>query len=95
MYEAGGSRHPKFFNNNMSTAVVFLDIEKAFETTWSSGLLYKLSELEMSTSRIELIVSFLTDRKLRLLMEEEFSTPREIVIVVLQSSSLVPVLCSP
>jgi hypothetical protein len=29
-------------NNNMSTAAVFLDIKKAFDTTWHSGLLYKL-----------------------------------------------------
>jgi hypothetical protein len=28
------------FNNNMSTAAVFLDIEKAFDTTWHPGLLY-------------------------------------------------------
>jgi hypothetical protein len=28
------------FNNNMSTAAVFLDIEKAFDTTWHNGLLY-------------------------------------------------------
>jgi hypothetical protein len=28
-------------NNNMSTAAVFLDIEKAFETTCHLGLLYK------------------------------------------------------
>jgi hypothetical protein len=33
------------FNNNMSTVAVFLDIEKAFDTTWHSGLPYKLSEL--------------------------------------------------
>jgi hypothetical protein len=33
------------FNNNMSTAAVFLDIEKAFGTTWHPGLLYKLSKL--------------------------------------------------
>jgi hypothetical protein len=34
------------FNNNMSTVAVFLDIEKAFDTTWHSGLLHKLPELE-------------------------------------------------
>jgi hypothetical protein len=34
------------FNNNMPTAAVFLDIEKAFDTTWHLGLLYKLSKLE-------------------------------------------------
>jgi hypothetical protein len=40
------------FINNMFTAAVFLDIEKAFYTTWHSGLLYKLSNLEFSTSLI-------------------------------------------
>jgi hypothetical protein len=29
------------FNKTMSTAAVFLDIKKAFDTTWHSGLLYK------------------------------------------------------
>jgi hypothetical protein len=51
------------FNNNMSTAAVFLDIEKAFDTTWHFGLLYKLSKLEFSTSLIRLIGSFLSKRK--------------------------------
>jgi hypothetical protein len=30
------------FNNNMSMAAVFFDIEKAFDTTWHLGLPYKL-----------------------------------------------------
>jgi hypothetical protein len=51
------------FNNNMSTAAVFLDIEKAPDKTWHSGLLYKLSELAFLSSLIKLIASFLTDRK--------------------------------
>jgi hypothetical protein len=42
-------------NNNMSTAAVFLDIKKAFDTTWHPGLLYKLSKLQFSTSLIKLI----------------------------------------
>jgi hypothetical protein len=33
------------FNNKMSTAVVFLDMEEAFDTTWHFGLLYNLSKL--------------------------------------------------
>jgi hypothetical protein len=36
------------FNNNMSKDDVFLDIEKAVNTTWHPGLLYKLSELKFS-----------------------------------------------
>jgi hypothetical protein len=34
------------FNNNMSTAAAFFDIEEAFDTTWHLDLLYKISELE-------------------------------------------------
>jgi hypothetical protein len=61
----------------MSTAAVFLDIEKAFDTTWHSGLLYKLSKLEFSYISTKLIWSFLSQRKFRVLVEGEISTPRE------------------
>jgi hypothetical protein len=63
----------------MSThcAAMILDMEKAFDTTWHSGLLYKLSELGFSTSLIELIASFLTDRKFDLLVEGEFSARKK------------------
>jgi hypothetical protein len=42
------------FNDKMSTATVLLDIKKAFDTTWYSGLLYKLSKFEFSSSLIKL-----------------------------------------
>jgi hypothetical protein len=51
------------FNTKISTAAVFLDNEKTFDTTWHSGLLYKLSKLEFSTSLIKLISSFLSQGK--------------------------------
>jgi hypothetical protein len=51
------------FNNNMLTAAAFLDTEKAFDTTWNTGILYKLSELESSSSLVKAIASFLTNRK--------------------------------
>jgi hypothetical protein len=46
---------PPEVDNKMSTAAVFLDIEKAFDTTWHPGLLYKLSKLNFSTRIIKLI----------------------------------------
>jgi hypothetical protein len=64
------------FNNNMSTAAVFLDIEKAFGTTWQPGLLYKLSKLQFSTSLIKFISSSFSQRKFRATVEGEMSTPR-------------------
>jgi hypothetical protein len=61
----------------MSKAAMILGIEKAFDTTWYSGLLYKLSKLEFSSSLIKLISSF---RKFKFIasVEDEMSTPREI-----------------
>jgi hypothetical protein len=51
------------FSTKMSTAEVFLDTEKAFDTVWHTGLLYKLSKLEFLDSLIKLISSFLPQRK--------------------------------
>jgi hypothetical protein len=40
------------FNNKMSTTAVFFELEKAFDTTWHTGLPYNLSKLEFSISFI-------------------------------------------
>jgi hypothetical protein len=82
------------FNNNMLTAAVFLDIEKTFDKTWHSGLLYtrKLSELAFSTSLVKLIAFFLTNRKLKVLVEGKFSTPRNIAARAYQGSVLALIL---
>jgi hypothetical protein len=71
----------------MSTAAVFLYIEKAFDTTW-----HKLSKLQFSTSLIKLIGSFLSQRKLRVSVGSEISTPRYMQAGVPQSSVLSPTL---
>jgi hypothetical protein len=76
------------FNNNMSTAAVFLDTEKAFDKTWHLGLLYKLLELKFSISLIKLVNSFLSQRKFRLSIKGELSTSRNIQIGVSQCSVL-------
>jgi hypothetical protein len=80
------------FNNKMSTAAMFLDIEKAFDTSWHPGLLYKLSKLEFSTRLIRLISSFLSENKFRVSVEGEMSTPREMQAVVPEGSVLSPTL---
>jgi hypothetical protein len=54
------------FDNKMSTAAVFLDIEKAFDTTSHAGLLYKLTKLNFSTRITKLVNSFLFQRKFSL-----------------------------
>jgi hypothetical protein len=80
------------FNNKMSTAAVLLDIEKAFDSTWHPGLLCKLSKLEFSTNLINLLGSFLSQRKFRVSVEGEMSTPRSMQAAVPQGSILSPTL---
>jgi hypothetical protein len=60
------------FNSNMFTAAVFLDIEKAFDTTWHPGLLYNLSKLQFSNRLIKLISSILSQRKFSLYRRRNF-----------------------
>jgi hypothetical protein len=62
-------------NNNISTAAVFFHIDKAFVTTWHSGLPYELSKLKFSKSLMQLIGSFLSHRKFSVSVECEISTP--------------------
>jgi hypothetical protein len=76
------------FNKNISTAAVFLDIEKALDTTWHPVLLYKLSKLEFSSSMIKLITFFLSKRKLRISEDSVMSTLREMQVWALQVSEL-------
>jgi hypothetical protein len=71
---------------------VFLDIEKAFDTTWHPGLLYKLSKLKFLTNLVKLISSFLSKRKFRVSVAGEMFTPRLMQAGVPQSYVLSPTL---
>jgi hypothetical protein len=79
-------------NNNMSTAAVFLDDEKAFDTIWQPGLLYKLSNLQFSTSLIKSIGLLLSQRKFIVSIEGEMSTPRYMQAGMPQGFILSPTL---
>ena len=48
--------------NRKSTGMVLLDIEKAFDSVWHNGLLYKLKVFRTPIYLIKLIASFLRDR---------------------------------
>jgi len=66
------------FSNNIYTAVVCLDIDKAFDTTRHSGLLTKLLKSLFSLSIINLLSSLLSHGKLRIPLEGEISTQRNL-----------------
>ena len=50
------------FNHNKHTGAVFLDIEKAFDTTWHEGLIYKLIGYRFPRYIIHLIMFYLNNR---------------------------------
>jgi hypothetical protein len=82
------------FNNNMSMAAAFLDIEKAFHTTWHLGLLYKLPKLQILANLTKLISSFLSNRNSRATVAGVLSTTQRIKAGAPQGFFLAPTLCS-
>jgi hypothetical protein len=94
MYESDGWRLSKFKQEYVNGYAILVR-DNAFGPTWQSGLLYKLSEVELSISLIKLSVYFLTNRKFKIKVEGEFSTAREVMVRETQSSVLAPVMYSP
>lgn len=71
--------------------VVSLDIEKAFDTTWHKGLLYKMINFGFSSQLIKLTNLYLMDREFFVNIDGESSNLRPIVAGVPQGSNLGPI----
>lgn len=50
------------FNQNQSTGLALLDLEKAFDSVWHDGLIHKLIQYKYPDFLISLIMSYLKDR---------------------------------
>ena len=61
------------FERNMTTIAVFLDISKAYDSTWHTGLIYKLVTMNVPGELIRVIDSFLAQRSFRVNMDGAFS----------------------
>jgi len=79
-------------SNGVSTAAVFLDIEKSSDTAWHPGLSYELSKWHFPAAIIHLISSFLSSRTFRVTVEGEMFTSREIQAGEPQDFVLAPTL---
>lgn len=78
--------------NKMCTAVIFLDVAKAFDSVWHDGLVHKFSAAGFPTAQIQLLASFLRDRSFRAKTGNALSGPRPIEAGVPQGSALSPLL---
>lgn len=83
----------KGLNKRSPTIAVSLDFEKAFDTAWQSGIIYKmLSQQNFDPRLVRIIVDYLDDRTFKVQSSDSFSSSRTIKAGVPQGSILGPVL---
>ena len=80
------------FNRKRNTVAVFLDIEKAFDTIWINGLIYKLNQINITQSLLKLISSYLINRKFYVTVDGFLSDYKHIHAGVPQGAVLSPLL---
>ena len=66
-------RIARAFNRSGATRAVALDLSKAFNKVWHVGLLHKLKSYGISGQIFGLISSFLSNRRLRVVLDEKSS----------------------
>ena len=85
-------RIARAFNRSGGTRAVALDISKAFDRVWHTGLLHKLKPYGISGQIFGLISSFLNNRQLQVVLEGKSSQEYPVNAGVPQGSILGPAL---
>ena len=80
------------FNRSGATRAVAFDISKTFERVWHADLLHKLKSYGMSGQIFGLISSFLSNRRLRVVLDGKSSQEYPVNAGVPQGSILGPTL---
>lgn len=79
-------------NMKSSTGLVLLDVEKAFDSMWHNGLIFKLLKFNLPFHIIKIIKNFLSDRYFTVSFGSASSEQRAIPAGVPQGSVLGPIL---
>lgn len=82
------------FNRKLTTIALFLDIEKAFDTVWFNGLVFKLINLKFPEYLTRLISNYLAERTFKVCVNDEQSDVKAILAGAPQGSVLAPLLYS-
>ena len=85
-------RTARAFNRSGATRVVALDISKAFDRVWHAGLLHKRKSYGISGQIFGLISSFLSNRRLRVVLDGKSSQEYPVNAGVPQGSIFGPTL---
>lgn len=75
-----------------STGMVLLDVEKAFDSVWHNGLIYKLQQMQFPMTLTKLLMSYLSNRKFGVSVGDAVSALRNVPAGVPQGSVLGPLL---
>ena len=81
-------RIARVFNRSGATRAVALDISKAFDRVWHAGLLHKLKSSGISGQIFGFISSFLSNRRLRVVLDGKSSQEYPVIAGVPQGSIL-------
>jgi hypothetical protein len=64
------------YNTHKHTGMVLIDLEKAYDTVWIHGLLYKLITFNLPMYLLYILKAFLEDRSFTVHLNEALSTPK-------------------
>ena len=72
--------------------VIFIDLSKAYDTIWHTGLLYKLQQSGIKGKILKWIHEYVSNRSFKVFFEGEYSCEKKISSGVPQGSTLSPTL---
>ena len=76
------------FDEGMETNATFLDLSKAFGKVWHKGLIYKLRQYAFTGNLFTLLTDILSNRKERVVLNDQHSSWADIEVGVPQGSVL-------
>ena len=82
----------KAFEQGKELRAVFLDISRAFDRVWHEGLIHKLKVIGIEGEMLDILTSFLKNRKQRVTLDGECSDWADLEAGVPQGSILGPIL---
>ena len=80
------------FNDSLNTYSISLDLTKAFDIAWTTGILHKLSELGIRGNLLRWLKHFLTGRKIRVSCNNVITEYITLLLGLPQGSVLSPTL---